>query len=88
MSSRLEVHENKPGLFRATLTGSYRHVDGELLLTVKWSNDDDCWVARYEDAGAPPCIGVGDSQADALAHFCGALRSQLEAWKGLYEGRP
>jgi hypothetical protein len=88
MSNRLEVHEDKPGILRATLTYPFTHVDGELRLTVMWSDDDECWVARYEDAEAPPCIGIGDTQLDALAHFCGALRSQLNAWKTLYEDRP
>ena len=80
---RVETHQSEPGIVRQSVTFPYTHVDGELRLSVKWSDDDACWVAQYEQPDDTGCIGVGDSQMDALAHLCGALLSQIEALREL-----
>jgi len=83
--TRFTVEKNEPGLLvgKLEIMHDYVHKDGYLHLRVEWSADDACYVARYE--GTTGCIGVGDTIQDALAHLCGALLSQAEAWRDLYE---
>jgi predicted RNase H-like HicB family nuclease len=83
--TRFTVEKNEPGLLigKLEIMHDYVHKDGDLYLRVEWSADDACYVARYE--GTTKCIGVGDTIQDALAHLCGALLSEAEAWRALYE---
>ncbi len=85
MSNRVKIIEQREGMIRAELETAYEHRDGNLLLRVEWSVDDDCWVARYHhDDPTSNAIGIGDTVQDALAHLCGALSSEIAAWRDLY----
>lgn len=82
---KLTVHEQTPGVCRVTLEMASEHRDGELLLRVEWSADDACWYARYHhESRVSNALGTGDTKEAALADLCGALLSEIDAWRSMY----
>lgn len=49
------------------------------ILNIAWSDEDDCYVARFPEL--PGCATHGDTQEDALKNACEALAGYLETCK-------